>query len=359
MAGAKVAGLTNVAQANVAQGCAGTAVTVCAPARLHLGFVDLNGSLGRRFGSLGLALDAPYTEIRVRWAETFDADGPGAPRALRIAQALCQRLEIPGCVHVSVSRSIPAHAGLGSGTQMSLAVATAIGRLAGVVRGPRGLAQLLDRGARSGIGLGAFCTGGFLVDGGRGEEDAAPPVIVRQPLPDAWRVLLVLDESGRGLHGCEERAAFANLSPFPEALAGKLCRLVLMSILPALVEGDIQAFARGITQVQRANGDHFSGVQGGRFRSPAVAAILEWLECSGAAGVGQSSWGPTGFAIVDGAQRALELLEAARERAPASARLRFEVVRPRNRGHEIRIEQTLGRGTPRHPSSGRPGIGAL
>ena len=51
-----------------------------------------------------------------------------------------------------------------------------------------------------------------------------------------------------------------------------------MSILPALVEGDIQAFARGITEVQRANGDHFSAVQGGRFRSPAVAEILLRVE---------------------------------------------------------------------------------
>ena len=32
-------------------------VDVSAPARLHLGFLDLGGGLGRRFGSLGVAID--------------------------------------------------------------------------------------------------------------------------------------------------------------------------------------------------------------------------------------------------------------------------------------------------------------
>ena len=30
-----------------------TTVRVRAPARLHLGFLDMNGALGRRFGSIG------------------------------------------------------------------------------------------------------------------------------------------------------------------------------------------------------------------------------------------------------------------------------------------------------------------
>ena len=42
---------------------------IVAPARLHLGFLDVDGTLGRRFGSLGLAIDEPATEIVVRRAE--------------------------------------------------------------------------------------------------------------------------------------------------------------------------------------------------------------------------------------------------------------------------------------------------
>src|SRR4026208_2452940 len=39
------------------------AVRVGAPARLHLGFLDRNGGLGRMFGSIGLAVDVPRTEL--------------------------------------------------------------------------------------------------------------------------------------------------------------------------------------------------------------------------------------------------------------------------------------------------------
>jgi beta-ribofuranosylaminobenzene 5'-phosphate synthase len=47
------------------------AVRVVAPARLHLGFLDLHGGLGRKFGSLGVTLDEPRTALTVRRAETL------------------------------------------------------------------------------------------------------------------------------------------------------------------------------------------------------------------------------------------------------------------------------------------------
>jgi len=39
------------------QPSAAAQVTVAAPGRLHLGFLDPDGSLGRSFGSLGLTID--------------------------------------------------------------------------------------------------------------------------------------------------------------------------------------------------------------------------------------------------------------------------------------------------------------
>ena len=40
-------------------------VSLRAPARLHLGFLDPGASLGRRFGSLGLVIDGFETEVEV------------------------------------------------------------------------------------------------------------------------------------------------------------------------------------------------------------------------------------------------------------------------------------------------------
>jgi beta-ribofuranosylaminobenzene 5'-phosphate synthase len=311
-------------------------VNVRAPARLHIGFVDLNGSLGRRFGSAGLTLEGIGVSLSAQRADSVVTSGPQAERAERYARALLTRLSLSGGVRIAVEEAIPQHVGLGSGTQLGLAVGLALARLHGLDLTPRRVAELHERGQRSGIGIGAFESGGFLLDGGRGSQDAPPPLVARAEFPERWRVLLVQDDCRQGLHGAREEQAFQTLPPFPEALAAHLCRLMLMQTLPALLEGDLDAFGRGVAQMQREVGDYFAPVQGGRFSSPRVGEVLRWLEGEGIAGVGQSSWGPTGFAIVGSEQQACALERSARDRWQDATGLHFAVLAARNRGGEVR-----------------------
>jgi beta-RFAP synthase len=310
-------------------------VTVTAPARLHLGFVDLNGGLGRRFGSLGIALAAPSTRVTARRHDGFAADGPEADRVLAHLRCLAGRLDLGGGVRVTVEQAIPAHAGLGSGTQLALAVGAALSRLGGLGLDAEAVARLLGRGGRSSIGIASFATGGVILDGGRGSADRPPPVVSRLPFPTAWRILLIFDQRRSGLSGSAEREAFDRLPGFPPELAGRLCRLMLMTALPALAEADLDRFAAAVAELQRATGDHFAPLQGGRFTSPLVADVLAWLESQGLGGVGQSSWGPTGFAIVESAAKADALMAQATARWPAASGLTFMVTGGRNRGGDI------------------------
>jgi beta-ribofuranosylaminobenzene 5'-phosphate synthase len=310
------------------------AVSVTAPARLHVGFLDLHGGLGRRFGSIGLTLDDVSTRLRIAPAAETRASGADAERALAAARHLTGAWRTPP-VRVEVADAIPAHVGLGSGTQLRLAVGVGLARLFGMDAGTAEVARLLDRGARSGIGLGAFEQGGLLVDGGRSEADVVPPIVARLPFPQRWRILLLLDEAGHGLHGAAEIQAFARLPPFPEDLAAHLCRLTLMRLLPAVALADPIHTGRALGEIQRAVGDHFAPAQGGRFASPAVAEALAWLASEGIEGVGQSSWGPTGFALVED-REAARRLEAGLMRRCAGARdLRIVIAKGRNHGAEI------------------------
>lgn len=317
-------------------------VRVTAPARLHLGFLDMNGGLGRRFGSLGLTLDGMATTVRVRPSDRLRAAGPSAERALKAARTVCDRFRWPASAELTVEEAIPEHVGLGSGTQMGLAVGTALAQLYGRPLPVRKLAAELERGARSGIGIGAFENGGVILDGGRGTSDDPPPIVARLPFPDSWRVLLILHRDGQGLHGTAEVQAFKALPPFPAERAGHLCRLMVMAALPALIDGDADRFGQAVGELQRTVGDHFAPVQGGRFTSPAVADALAWLEAEGIPGVGQSSWGPTGFAIVGDARRAEALLAEARRRWAGSP-LEFHLFRGRNDG--ATLESALHRAT--------------
>lgn len=308
---------------------------VSAPARLHLGFLDLNGSLGRHYGSIGLALDAPSTDVAVTRAEATSVSGPEPDRVLAVVERCRAALKLTGHYRVDVTRAIPPHAGLGSGTQLALAIGFALMRLEGLSLTPQQVGDLAGRGARSAIGMAAFEAGGLIVDGGRGTRNEPPPVLIQTPFPDAWRALLVLDTQAQGAHGDRETQAFAALPPFPEALADRLCRLVLMQLVPGLKEGDIDAFGAALTEIQRIVGGHFAAAQGGSpWTSPAVGELLKRAETLGATGIGQTSWGPTGFGFAPSTDVADRLYHSLVEEAKARG-LEIAIVRGRNAGATI------------------------
>ncbi len=322
-----------------------TSVSVEAPARLHLGFIDLNGGLGRRFGSLGVTLDTLSTQLTLAPARTLKVTGPrhAVARTLAVAASLSETLGLPSGVDIAIPRAIPDHAGLGSGTQLALAVAGGLARLYGLELDSRELATLTGRGRRSGIGIGAFDGGGFLLDGGRGESAQPPPLLLRRDFPTAWRFLLVFDRAANGIHGQRESSAFRALAPFPAAGAAALCRLVLMQALPALAEADFAGFSAAIGELQQVVGDYFAPAQSGRFASPAVAAALDWLRAQGVTGIGQSSWGPTGFALLPDEDRAQALSAALQRRFAERPNLHFETVGARNHGGRITLATTANR----------------
>ncbi len=299
-------------------------VSVCAPARLHLGFLDLHGGFERKFGSLGLSITNVATALTAEYADDIAITGSAAARATNYAEQVLSHFGINGGVKMSISAAIPEHAGLGSGTQLSLAVASSIAALYGLTeQNPNRLAAILHRGARSGIGIGTFMHGGFIVDGGRGKHTEVPPVVSRMPFPEHWRIVLIFDDAAQGINGVPERRAFNTLPPMDAAMSGLLCRLTLMEVLPAISEKNCARFGHAITQIQNITGDYFAAVQGGRYTSPFLQPMLDIMQHAGATGMGQSSWGPTGFAFFPNETMAYLALKNAREEWRSESRLRF------------------------------------
>jgi beta-ribofuranosylaminobenzene 5'-phosphate synthase len=316
-------------------------VRVTAAARLHLGFLDMDGGLGRKFGGLGLSIGKWRTRLILTRAETNLVEGVERERALRLLQRAQQSLA-PGASHrLCIEEAIPAHAGLGSGTQLALAIAAAVRRLEDLPTDAAADAALMERGARSGLGSGLFQDGGLVVDGGRGPLGLTPPIIARMPFPPEWRIILVFDPNCVGLHGDGEKEVFSALPPFSAAQAGELCRRVLMQALPALAERDFYAFGEAIAQIQCVVGDFFAPAQNGRrFTSAAVEAVVSRLAKEGAAGAGQTSWGPTGFVFAQSQEQALRLTGLIEADAKALG-LSVEIVE--GLAHGARIEAVYAR----------------
>ena len=315
-------------------------VQVTTAGRLHLGFLDLNGDLGRRFGSIGLAVDAFLTRVELREASSLEVLGEERERGAGIARRVAESLGLEARGRLSISNAIPAHAGLGSGTQLALAVAAALRRSAGLPLDTRGDARLLDRGARSGVGVALFERGGLAVDAGRGSLTQTPPVIAQLSFPKDWRVLLILDLRIAGAHGEAEKRAFARLSRFPAEGASEICRRTLMQILAGAAEADLAAFGDGVAAVQEIVGDYFAQAQGGgRFASASVGEAAARLKALGASGIGQSSWGPTGFAFASDPDQAQFL--ARRARAECDEGVEIRICGARDHGAEIRDEENV------------------
>jgi len=316
-------------------------VAVFAPARLHFGFLDLQGGLGRRFGSLGLVIDGFGTRLRIARADAPAATGPQAERALQCLERAAFAFGLPANARIEIEQVIPDHVGLGSGTQLGLAVGAALTRLHGRQTATRDIAGAVGRGARSGIGIGAFDLGGFLVDGGLGPATEVAPIVSRLDFPPEWRMLLILDPKRQGLSGAIEKAAFSALPAFPESLSGRLCRILMMQLLPGIAERQFKAVADALGEIQDRTGDYFSPLQNGRYTSPAVSEVLGWLHESGITGIGQSSWGPTGFALFESADQAASVSAVLADRFGARHELEFLVVAGRNSGAEIAEKPAL------------------
>ncbi len=283
-------------------------LVVRTPSRLHFGLLSWGHHGPRRFGSVGLMIEDPGLRLRLDVSSRFEAQGPGAGRAFELATVVADRLRSRGIAvppaSLVIEQAPPEHVGLGSGTQLALAVARALTRRVGLELSPIELAGLTGRGLRSGVGIHGFESGGLIVDGGHrtAEEDIrVAPLISRLAFPDDWSILLVIPGRTPSVHGPQERAAFAALPAFPDSLTDRLCRLVLLDMLPAVAERDLAGFGAALSELQDRVGTAFAPAQGGIYARPELEGIVACLRANGLHGVGQSSWGPTlyGFTTND------------------------------------------------------------
>jgi beta-RFAP synthase len=323
------------------------AFSVSTGSRLHFGLLAYGGlprDGGRQFGGAGMMIDEPGVCLQavpdvgdsVVIDPASDSRGVSDRDIERMADWLATARgtddSLPGC-RIEVSRTIPSHSGLGSGTQLALAVARAVAGLHDSAPSSIELASRVGRGRRSGIGIHGFDHGGFLVDsGGRDESDVAP-LVARVDVPDEWRIVLAGPETGEGLSGEAEREAFVRCGEMPGETTGVLTGHLLQRVLPALHEADIEEAGEGLYEFGRLVGDSFAAVQGGCYVDSQMAALVDWARGAGIRGVGQSSWGPTIWMLVPNAAVAESVATDVAAR-PGVGWCR--VVRPLNRGADVR-----------------------
>ncbi len=278
-----------------------TKIKVSAPARIHMGILNPTPGIGDRlYASVGVGIAEPRTVVEVEPADELRVSGLSADECKSFVTRILDYYKLNGA-KINVRSVPPRHAGLGSTTQLSLSIATGITKAYGLDVRPVELARVLGRGKQSAIGTYAFQQGGFIVEGGWGDNTTFPPLLFNYDFPEDWSFLIVIPES-RSFDETQELEVFEKLPTPQEKLVYEACYRILLGMAPAVVEKNIRAFGENLTKLQEVVGAMFSQAQGGVFQ-PHSAPLIEKLREMGAIGVGQSSWGPAVYALFDPEKR--------------------------------------------------------
>lgn len=310
--------------------------TIKTGSRLHFGPLSYHPETGRHFGGIGLMLKQPGVQLIARRSESGNQLHNPSPEVARRFQSIIEQTGwVQNAVDLKVISEIPSHCGLGSGTQLSLAIADAVARVNGKELNATELARLIGRGERSAIGLLGYDQGGFLIDAGRKSQTDIGALAARVPFPEEWKILLVRSIGDRGISGDLELSAFQKLPPMSERLTGKLCRLALTEILPALLQKDFASFTAALYEYGFEVGTFFSATQNGVFSSTAIQTLASEIHAE-KVGMAQSSWGPATALFAENEDEACELRHRINSSRMAD-RLTTEAVEPLNHGRELLV----------------------
>jgi beta-ribofuranosylaminobenzene 5'-phosphate synthase len=315
-------------------------IKVVSPSRLHLTLIDLNAELGRVDGGAGITLESPGMELLASEADNVEIVGDSllAGKMRIAADAL---LPAGKGIKLQINDSLPDHVGLGSGTQAALSAAAAINQIYGLGKSVRELAIAVGRGGTSGIGVAAFENGGIILDGGHKFKDKCAfspsaashvppgPVLFRRDFPD-WPIVLAIPNT-KGAHDAEEVDIFKKYCPIPLAEVQEICHVILMQMLPALVEEDLESFGKAINHFQLV-GFKRREVE---LQLRPVLDIMEYMHDNGASGSGISSFGPVVYGIVGSSGEGKRLLKEAQRMLDESLGGKTLLTKAKNRGADI------------------------
>lgn len=331
-------------------------IRVKTPSRLHITLIDLNGGLGRVDGGVGIALEEPSIILEVVTIdEGIMVEGDDSNRALHVAEKIMKDHDLRRGLHIKILEKYDDHIGLGFGTQLSLGIAFAITRLYEINTSIRDLARIVGRGGTSGIGVAAFESGGFIVDGGHtfgaskqkqsflpSSASKAPPspIISRLDFPDDWLIVLATPKLSQRIHGSIEVELFSKYCPIPIGEVQAISHIILMKLLPSLVEKDIAEFGDAISSIQDIG---FKKIEV-KLQSDRVRKLMKTMTEVGAYGVGLSSFGPTIYSFTDSEKRALTIAKATEDRMEKTGG-RVLITRARNEGAELHYDQQTKKNT--------------
>jgi beta-ribofuranosylaminobenzene 5'-phosphate synthase len=323
------------------------AVEIKTSARLHLGFYNyLTDNIA--YGSIGVAIDKPLIRIIVRRSNGLKVKNYTDTNVWDIIDNVVEKLGIDN-FELEIYSMIPRHVGLGSTTQLTLSIAYALNILYGLGYTVEELAVKTGRGFVSGIGLWVFKLGGLIIDSGRiissgklkppRNTNELPQLITRISVPRNWRFIVLIPKNIKGLHGRREEEILSKPKKIPAMTQYRIYKILLLKLIPSILRNEPESFGKALTEIQELTGKYFARYQGGIYCCREAEIIANILTRHEVYGVGQSSWGPTIYGLIDTSRNTGKLLrEIIRDVENNGVSLgKAFIAKPKNKGAIVSI----------------------
>ena len=282
------------------------------PARIHLGFLELDQTLPRFFGSVGLTVSNFCFEVQISKSKNLNIVTEHKnlkKKTLEIFLKFKKKYNVNFC-KINIKKIIPSHVGLGSGTQFSLTIGYLISKLNNLNISIDEIALFLNRGNRSGIGVQSFKQGGFTIDIGKKKgTNNLPLKLMNIKWPQDWKIILLFDLKGENIFGENEANKFKDVNKRYRSKFNYNYSTLFLKILPGIMEKDFNSFAEGIQLIQNNMSEVFYK-NSKKFSSKNINHIFDYLRNKKIMGFGQSSWGPTGFVFCENSKKRNQLLNS-------------------------------------------------
>lgn len=314
-------------------------VIVETPSRLHFGLFAVGEKVQRKFGGIGLMVTEPRNRIVLRPART-DEPQPDSDLIRQAKQLWCDanNCNLESLPAIEIASTPRRHVGLGSGTQISLAIGTGLDRFFGrPQRGAAESAAMMHRAKRSAIGTYGFFRGGFVVDRGVTANEKIAPLDLQTDFPNQWPIVLLIGKRKSGLFGSHENDTFRKLPDVTPQQQAEMIELARMKIVPGILTTDYDLFADGVYEFGYRCGQFFSEFQGGPFNGQLATELVSSVRDFGVKAVGQSSWGPCIFACPSNDKQAQQLVAYVRN--TFDDEIETIITRADNHGHVLTVPQ--------------------
>ena len=302
---------------------------------MHAGNFDLTGDLGRLYGTVGFAIDLTL-EVEVSKAKGIVAEDKSA---YKFAKRFVDKFSLEGA-EVKIKKEIPRFVGVGFHTTLALSIGVALSKLYNLNLTVEDVSLLMGRGTITAMGVYAFKTGGFIVEGGfkvDSRTKMVPPLIFHGAVPKNWFfVIAVPNESRQKIAEMRENEdeILGNLKVMPKEMSDELSRLVLIKLMPAFVEKDLKSFGEALTSFNQKLGKFWRDYQEGTYCNQVVEEGVKIMLSKGSSAC-QTSWGPTFYSIVQGKRGAENLAKELKQFLDKNGGGELYVTRASNHGASV------------------------